>query len=209
MAGAKRKIRRQAELRPLSAPFSRDRRQQPHRRRARNEGDFFLSNLAVNDKDPEANEGVKPADRSSADRTHLEEYWMRASNEGAERPVAALALSVFSVAFIVAALYHFFQLVHVFGDVQAVAFHGSFVLIDVFVAFAIWRRLPGLLFLVAILTAEQLYSHGSAAWYAWQEAHQIDVISWVVVIAMPLLLIFVVLDRASKHKANKTAISSA
>ena len=177
-------------------------------RRARKRGDFFLSNLAVNDKDPEATKASSlPTVRVQIEHILRRILDAHAGNEGAERQVAALAFSFRSPS-LFAALYHFF-LVHVFrrrsgGRVSP----GSFVLIDVFVGFchmatASWFGCFWSQFLptICIATAPSLVRLARRASNRRHFA--------VVVIAMPLLLIFVVLDRASKHKANKTAISSA
>jgi hypothetical protein len=122
--------------------------------------------------------------------------------EDSTGPAIARSLSVYSIAFIVAAAYHSVELWGALGENGASLFHGSFVLIDAFMAFAVWRRISGLLFLVTVLTAEQLYAHGSAAWITWRDAHRIDAISCVVVIAMPLLLALVMIDRRPGDKAH-------
>ena len=130
---------------------------------------------------------------------------MTASNQRSASPAIAYALSVYSIAFLVAAVYHAVELWRALIADGAVLFHSSFVLIDLFMALAVWRRLPGLLLLVAVLTAEQLYAHGSAAWIAWHDARRIDAISCIVVIAMPALLVLVALERAAGGKVKSAA----
>jgi hypothetical protein len=72
--------------------------------------------------------------------------------------------------------------------------HGLFAAINTVVAIGMVARPRGFVFAFAALTAQQLVSHGSTAWSAWAEEQRVDVVSLLVVIAMPVLLLALVIE---------------
>ena len=72
--------------------------------------------------------------------------------------------------------------------------HGLFAAINTVVAVGMVARPRGFVLAFAALTAQQLVSHGSAAWSAWIEERRVDVVSLLVVIAMPAALVALAID---------------
>jgi hypothetical protein len=72
--------------------------------------------------------------------------------------------------------------------------HALFAAINTVVAVAMVVRPRGFVFAFAALTVQQLVSHGSTAWSAWAEERRVDVVSLLVVVAMPAVLLALVVD---------------
>jgi hypothetical protein len=72
--------------------------------------------------------------------------------------------------------------------------HALFAAINTVVAIGMVVRPRGFVFAFAALTAQQLVSHGSTAWSAWAEERRVDVVSLLVVVAMPAVLLALVID---------------
>ena len=72
--------------------------------------------------------------------------------------------------------------------------HGMFALVNALVAIGLVRRPRGFLFAFALLTLQQLLSHGRDLIVAWQGEHRVDWVSLVVVIAMPVVLVLLARD---------------
>ena len=110
------------------------------------------------------------------------------------RPVV---FKIASAVFVVAALFHFSHWVSpIVGDTASPMRHLVFVAIDLSVAAALYFRPWFLKYVVAVLTFQQVYSHGAQAWHAWVSQGEVDVVSIAVVLLMPILaLLLFVEDR--------------
>lgn len=74
------------------------------------------------------------------------------------------------------------------GDPSAALRHGLFVVINLVVAVCLWRESPVLKYVFGLLVAQQVYSHGGSAWTVWFEHHEVDVVSIVIVVLLPVTL---------------------
>src|SRR6185503_11326142 len=95
---------------------------------------------------------------------------------------------VAAVLFIGAALFHLYGLVTSTGDMGLAAFHAAFVVIDPLTAFLLLRRPDWFPYAFAVLTVQQIYSHGMDALNAWRNAASIDIVSLFIIVFMPVLL---------------------
>jgi hypothetical protein len=64
--------------------------------------------------------------------------------------------------------------------------HAVFVGINFASAVCLWVRPPWFTSVFGVLVLQQLYSHGGSAWRAWREQQQIDAVSLVIVVLLPL-----------------------
>jgi len=99
-----------------------------------------------------------------------------------------------AILFIGAGVYHLYGLIASLADPQLAAFHAAFVVIDPVTAFLLLRRPEWFPYAFALLTAQQIYSHGMEALSAWRAMSAIDYISLVIIIFMPSLLVLLVYD---------------
>ena len=72
--------------------------------------------------------------------------------------------------------------------------HGLFALVNALVAIGLVRRPRGFVLAFALLTAQQLLSHGRDVVVEWEGAHQVDWASVMVVVVMPIVLFLLVRD---------------
>jgi hypothetical protein len=112
-----------------------------------------------------------------------------------------MAMKAIKLAFLIsiflfagAALYHAWNLGLSFGDPALAWFHGAFVIIDTTMAFLFWLRPRWLVLPFVVLTVQQIYSHGEAAWSAWKTSGTLDGISLFIALFMPALLVLLVYD---------------
>lgn len=77
--------------------------------------------------------------------------------------------------------------------------HACYLLLDLINAFFILRRPTWQIVLLWAITAEQLHSHGEAAYEAWFREGRVDWISLGVVIAMPCVLFVTTTDWARRR----------
>ncbi len=113
----------------------------------------------------------------------------------APRLLAAIAL-----AFVAAALFHAAALLYPPLDRSSPAWrHALFIAINLVAAAGLVRRPRGFGFAFAVLTAQQLASHGGAALRAWRDAHRIDVASLAVLVVMPIALAALVRTSRRHH----------
>jgi len=86
-----------------------------------------------------------------------------------------------------------------FGDDDPVLRHALFSLIDGAAAAGFLLARTGAASRIftaafAVLTVQQLVSHGGGAWRAWRDQGRVDVVGLVVVVVMPLALALLVAD---------------
>ncbi|MBI5512808.1 MAG: hypothetical protein HY909_03525 [Deltaproteobacteria bacterium] len=110
-----------------------------------------------------------------------------------------LALRVVAVFLLGAGLYHLVgALAPTFAPRLPTWRHGLFAAVDLVAAVGLWRDFRGFSLLFAVLTAQQLWSHGGDLLRAATVHHRLDALSLVVVLLMPGALALV-LRRARGH----------
>jgi hypothetical protein len=105
-----------------------------------------------------------------------------------------LVFAASALLFIGAGLYHLYGLIASLADPNLAAFHGAFVVIDPVTAYLLLRRPDWFLYAFALLTIQQIYSHGTEALTAWRAASAIDYVSLFIIVFMPSLFVLVVYD---------------
>ncbi|MCA9594590.1 MAG: hypothetical protein KC776_14800 [Myxococcales bacterium] len=101
-----------------------------------------------------------------------------------------------ALAFAAAAAFHAFRAIApVAHDGSSSARHALFVLVNALVAVGLWVRPRWLFVPFALLTAQQLWSHGGAALAAWRDHGRVDVTSLAIVLLMPATLTLLLLER--------------
>ena len=83
--------------------------------------------------------------------------------------------------------------------------HALFALVNSLVGVGLVRRPCGFTRAFALLTAQQVVSHGRDLYEAWTWQARIDVPSVIVLVAMPLVLVLLVRDRRARPFAPETA----
>jgi hypothetical protein len=96
--------------------------------------------------------------------------------------------------FIGAGAYHLYGLIASLADPQLTAFHAAFVVIDPVTAYLLLRRPEWFPYAFAVLTVQQIYSHGMEALTAWRVTAAIDYVSLFIILFMPSLLVLIVYD---------------
>jgi hypothetical protein len=99
-----------------------------------------------------------------------------------------------AILFIGAGLYHLYGLIASLADPNLAAFHAAFVVIDPVTAYLLLRRPDWFPYAFALLTIQQIYSHGMEALTAWRASSSIDYVSLFVIVFMPSLFVLVVYD---------------
>ena len=112
-------------------------------------------------------------------------------------------IRIITVIFLVAAIYHFVALFVHLNDLPLWR-QTLFVFVDLFFALAI-NYLPGyFLFLFVLLLIEQLYSHGNRLINIWVERKEIDWLSLLVLLFLPLVFFFLFFDETFNRKREQT-----
>jgi hypothetical protein len=104
-----------------------------------------------------------------------------------------------AVLFIGAGLYHLYGLIASMADPGLAAFHAAFVVIDPITAYLLLRRPDWFPYAFAVLTVQQIYSHGMEALTLWRAASAIDYVSLFIIVFMPSLFVLIVYDAALKR----------
>ena len=106
---------------------------------------------------------------------------------------------VFAIFFIIPAIYH---LVAVFYQLNTSPIWRNllFVGINLFGAYGVLKRPAYFLYFFAALLLQQFYSHGSDLIDMWDLQHKIDWISLSVLVVMPVIFVFLILDKLGKLK---------
>jgi hypothetical protein len=99
-----------------------------------------------------------------------------------------------AILFIGAGLYHLYGLIASLADPGLAAFHAAFVVIDPVTAYLLLRRPDWFTYAFAVLTVQQIYSHGMAALITWRATSIIDYASLFIVVFMPALFVLLVYD---------------
>ena len=112
-------------------------------------------------------------------------------------------IRIITVIFLVAAIYHFVALFVHLNDLPLWR-QTLFVFVDLFFALAI-NYLPAyFLFLFVLLLIEQLYSHGNRLINIWVERKEIDWLSLLVLLFLPLVFSFLFFDESFIRKREQT-----
>jgi hypothetical protein len=106
---------------------------------------------------------------------------------------------VFAVFFIISAVYH---LVAAFFKVNESPVWRNllFTGINLFAAWGLVKRPPWFILIFFFLMLQQLYSHGTDFINLWQLHHKIDWMSAMVLVMMPSIFVFLLLDKPGKVK---------
>lgn len=105
---------------------------------------------------------------------------------------------IFSFVFIAFAVYHLIGVFYVINDSPAWR-HGIFFALSIFGIYGILKRPKYFVFLFGILLLQQLYSHGGDLIHIWQTEHKVDWISLFVLLFLPTVFVFLILDRVKKN----------
>jgi hypothetical protein len=118
------------------------------------------------------------------------------------KKVFKIIFIIFAVFFFISAGYH---LVAIFARLNDSPFWRNlvFVVINTFTGFCLLKRYRWFIFFFFLLMIQQIYSHGSDLISLWHAQHKIDWISLLVLLVMPAIFIFLLLDRHGK--LNKQA----
>ena len=80
--------------------------------------------------------------------------------------------------------------------------HAFFAVIGIICAVNLLRRPEWFVIVFAVLTLQQLYSHGMRAWEWWYMEHRLDWISFCVILLLPFILVLLVLDAYTRRSTN-------
>ena len=75
-----------------------------------------------------------------------------------------------------------------------------FIVINLLVAYGLLKRPSYFLYVFVLLMIQQFYSHGSDLVNLWNIQHKIDWMSLLVIVILPVILIFLILDKLDKIK---------
>ncbi len=103
-----------------------------------------------------------------------------------------------AILFIGAGAYHLYGLIASLADPRLAAFHAAFVVIDQVTAYLLLRRPDWFPYAFAVLTFQQIYSHGMEALVAWRVTSAVDYVSLFIMVFMPSLLVLVVYDALTR-----------
>jgi hypothetical protein len=118
--------------------------------------------------------------------------------------VGRYVFAAFAALFACAAIYHALAIVLPTIDAASPApawRHALFFAINAAAAIGLVRRPRGFWAAFAILTAQQICSHGSAAFFAWRDERRVDYVSLAVIVAMLLVLALLVRDARSSSRS--------
>jgi hypothetical protein len=104
---------------------------------------------------------------------------------------------VFAVFFAVSAIYH---LVALFFKINTSPLWRNllFIVINLLVAYGLLKRPPYFIYLFILLMIQQFYSHGSDLVNLWNQQHKLDWMSLLVFIILPVIFVFLLLDKLGK-----------
>ena len=120
-----------------------------------------------------------------------------------KKPIKII-LIVFAILAVASAIYHFVGFLKPFDKTPAWR-HLLFVFIDLAVVYGCLKRPKWFIVFALVLTAQQLYSHGSFAITKWQMEHIIDWISVGVIVLLPAGCILLIADQRSRGSSSATA----
>ena len=73
-------------------------------------------------------------------------------------------------------------------------------IVNLFVAYCLLKRFLWFIYLFVLLMFQQFYSHGSDLINLWSLQHKIDWMSLLVLVILPTIFVFLILDRLGKRK---------
>ena len=76
--------------------------------------------------------------------------------------------------------------------------HGLFITVNLIGAYYVQRRPPWFIYAFAIVTVQQLYSHGSHAWTLWLSERQLSWADCAALVGLPIALLMLWLDQLNK-----------
>ena len=71
------------------------------------------------------------------------------------------------------------------------------------VVVGLWTRPRGFVAAFALLTAQQIVSHGAAAVRMWQDEHRVDFASLSVLVVIPLTLALLLIDARARRSPTR------
>lgn len=117
---------------------------------------------------------------------------------------ASVVFGVFVALMIATAVYHLVAMVAPL-DASPPLRHLLFASINAALSVGLWYRPRWLVWPLAALVAQQLWSHGHDLVAACREQHTIDWMSVGVLLAMPTLLLLLLVDRRARASNSETA----
>ena len=110
---------------------------------------------------------------------------------------------VFALFFVISAGYH---LVTVFFKVNTSPLWRNllFIVINLLVSYGLLKRPAYFIYLFILLMLQQFYSHGSDMINLWNLQHKVDWMSLLVIIMLPVILVFLFLDRQGKLDTGRS-----
>jgi hypothetical protein len=104
------------------------------------------------------------------------------------RVIRHRTLAAMAWCFSIAGVYHIAELFGPSLSTSSPAWrHALFAVVDVAVGLGLWRRPKGFLLVFSLLGIQQLYSHGRKALQIYQNSHQVDWLSILVLAAILLV----------------------
>jgi len=113
------------------------------------------------------------------------------------KKVYKIIFIIFGVFFVISAGYHLVALFVKIND-SPLWRNLLFVGINLFVAYCLTQRFPWFIYLFILLMIQQFYSHGSDLINLWHTQHKIDWMSFFVLLILPVIFVFLILDRSGK-----------
>jgi len=77
--------------------------------------------------------------------------------------------------------------------------HLIFVGVDLFIVYGILKRPQYFIYIFMVFLMQQYYSHGSALVHLWKVQQRVDWISLLVIVYLPIVLAFLIVDMAKKN----------
>jgi hypothetical protein len=110
--------------------------------------------------------------------------------------------------FVAGATFHVAALLHPeVADPSPPWRHALFLVINLGVALGMTWRPRGFALAVALLTAQQVWSHGVTAAQVWRDERRIDGASAVVVVGMPVVLALLIVDARARRRRQTPPVS--
>jgi hypothetical protein len=130
----------------------------------------------------------------------LRDNWSNVSRENLFRLIAVL--------FVSAAIYHAVAFLEpAFSNGEAHWRHATFCGINIFCAWYILRRPLWFVVAFAVLTLQQICSHGAHAWMLWHTQRQLDWLSFTVLVVVPCTLALLIVDGIERRCVDPAAVN--
>jgi hypothetical protein len=122
------------------------------------------------------------------------------------RKVYKITFFIFAAFFIISAGYHLVALFIKINDSPAWR-NLLFVVINLFVAYCLIKRFRWFIFVFVLLMIQQFCSHGSDLLNLWHSQHVIDWMSLLVLLILPTIFVFLLLDRSGKLNGSNAGVT--